>query len=125
MFSLAKGLHDGPLSRARLGVPIPACHNRGISSSLGWPAHGCATELFIPLDYTRCAEPNRAHGGNGRKLAPRLSVRATLAVQSRTHRSIEHRCEESDILCPPSRYRADDNENEVYIGNERNKGRRK
>lgn len=53
------------------------------------------------------------------------SVRATLAVQSRTHRSIEHRCEESGILCPPSRYRADDNENEVYIWNERNKGRRK
>ncbi|KOC66191.1 hypothetical protein WH47_07260, partial [Habropoda laboriosa] len=38
-----------------------ACHNRGMSSSLGWPAHGCATELFIPLDYTRCAEPRRTN----------------------------------------------------------------
>lgn len=86
--------------------------------------------MAAPRNYlyhliTRVA-PNRAE--LAAEMAESLllgSVRATLAVQSRTHRSIEHRCEESGILCPPSRYRADDNENEVYTGNERNKGRRK
>lgn len=42
------------------------------------------------------------------------SMRATLAVLSHTHRSIGHRCEESDILCSPSRYRTDDNEDDVH-----------
>ncbi|KYM87167.1 hypothetical protein ALC53_03579, partial [Atta colombica] len=44
-----------------------ACHNRGLSlarAANGWtegrPAHGCASELFIPLDYaSHCAAPKR------------------------------------------------------------------
>ena len=61
-------------SRARRpGVPIPACHNRGMSSPLGWPAHGCATELFIPLDYTRCAVRRRA-APSGRRKRPRFEL---------------------------------------------------
>lgn len=119
VFSLAKGLHGGLLSRARPGVPIPACHNRGMSSPLGWPAHGCATELFIPLDYTRRAEPRRAEPSRAERVTE-TTERATLVVLSHTHRSIGHRCEQSGILCPPSRYRADDNED----GKRRNKGRR-
>lgn len=44
-----------------------ACHNMGLSlarAANGWtegrPAHGCASELFIPLDYaSHCAAPRR------------------------------------------------------------------
>ena len=70
----------------------------------------------------RCrAERRRADGGNGRGSSLERSV---LAVLSRTHRSIGHRCEESGILCSPSRYRAADNEDvRTYV--RRNKGRRK
>lgn len=83
-----EGLHGGPRSRARRpGVPIPACHNRGMSSPLGWPAHGCATELFIPLDYTRCAVPRRA-APSGRRKRPRELARTLRVGRAIAHASL-------------------------------------
>lgn len=94
-----------------------------MSSPLGWPAHGCATELFIPLDYTRCDEPRRTDDGNDRKLARRLCeprlpcYRARIVLSGIDARNPTYFALLRDIEQTITRT--------TYIGNERNKGRRK